>query len=253
MSDTKTNHTYIFIHDQELLLEYEDKKKFKNLKNYTYVFVGNKDFSKIEKLSNVIISKSFEKNIEHYPLFTAFTGWYTLWKNNLCKSDYVTFMEYDVIINDNFEDSLTQIMNQNYDVVGYILHPMTMYHYIKNPNWVRSIFPAIKKIHNVDMEKEISSITTPTSIWSATNNVTFKKETLNEYMQWFEPLIEEIKDDRYCGHAQERAVSFFYFTKNKKVSFTNGLIKHFQLDSHGTQTHKVDLAGSINKLINNII
>jgi hypothetical protein len=81
----------------------------------------------------------------------------------------------------------------------------------------------------------------------------FKQEIFEEYMKWFEPLIDEIKDDKYCGHAQERAVSFFNTVKNKRISLTNGLLKHFQLNSHGTQTIKVNYEVSHNKLIFNQI
>jgi len=249
----KTNQTYIFIHDQDLLLEFEKNNKFKQLKNPIYIFVGNKNCSKIENLNNVLIAKNFEKNLEKYPLFTAFTGWYMLWKNDLIKTDYVTFIEYDVILKDFFEQTISKLFYEEYDMIGYVPHRMDIYHYIKNPDWVRSIFPAIKKIHKLDIEREIkyNINRNPDSMWSATNNITFKKEIFDEYMKWFEPLIDEIKNDEYCGHAQERAISFFYTTKNKKMALTNGLLKHFQLNSHGTQEHHVNYEVSHIELINN--
>ena len=56
-----------------------------------------------------------------------------------------------------------------------------------------------------------------------------------EFMVWFEPLIDHIKETRTCGHAHERAISFFYLHKNKKMMLTNGVLEHLQLDSHQTQ------------------
>ena len=50
--------TFIFIHDQEILLEYIRVKKFQNLKNLKFVFLGNGNTDKIENLENVIISKN---------------------------------------------------------------------------------------------------------------------------------------------------------------------------------------------------
>lgn len=249
----KTNQTYIFIHDQELLLEFEKNKKFEQLKKPIYVFVGNKDCSKIEQLDNVIISRNYENNIEKYPLFTAFTGWFMLWKNNLIKSDYVTLIEYDVILNSYFEQTISKLLIEDYDMVGYIPHRMDIYHYIKNPDWVQSIFTAFKKVHKIDVEREIKYKINrnPDSLWSATNNITFKTDVFHEYMKWIEPIVYEIKEDRNCGHAQERAISFFYTIKNKKIALTNGLIKHFQLNSHGTQPHYVDYKTSHEKLIHN--
>ena len=254
-NNLKTNQIFIFIHDQELLLEFEKNKKFKNLTNYSYIFVGSKDNSKIRNMSNVLIAKDFTTNLENYPLFTAFTGWYMLWKNNLITKDYVTLLEYDVILQDSFEDSLSEIILNNYDLIGYIPQRMDTYQYIDNPSWVQKIIPAIKKIHDVDIPSVIKSVLNlnPNALWSATNNVTFKKDTFEEYMKWFEPLIDEIKEDKYCGHAQERAYSFFYTIKNKNVAITNGLLRHFQLNSHGTQTHNVNYEVSHKKLINNQI
>ena len=250
-----THKTFIFIHDQELLLKFEKNNKFKNLKDYSYVFVGKKDISKISNLKNVLIARNFKNNLEDYPLFTAFTGWYMLWKNDLITTDYVSLIEYDVILSEQFEMLINNFFNENCDLVGYVPIRLDNYHYINNDNWVRSILPAIKKIHNLDVKSIIYSIvkTYPDSFWSSTNNITFKKEIFNEYMNWFEPLIDEIKGDDYCGHAQERAISFFYLTKNKKMKLTNGLIAHFQLNSHGTQTHYVNYDESHKKLINNQI
>jgi len=68
--------SFMFCHDQEIILKYKDSDKFKNIKNLTYVFVSNNECDKIEKLDNVIIAKNYNINLENYPNFTAFTGWY---------------------------------------------------------------------------------------------------------------------------------------------------------------------------------
>jgi hypothetical protein len=251
----KTNQTFVFIHDQDLLLEFEKNNKFKTLKNYTYVFLGSRDTSKLKDVKNLLVAKNFKKNLEDYPLFTAFTGWYMLWKNNLIKTNYVTFLEYDVVLKDFYEETISKLFYEDYDMIGYIPLKMNMYQYIKNPLWVEKLFLAIQKVHKIDMERTIKHEISihPDIMWSSTNNITFKQEIFEEYMKWFEPLIDEIKDDKYCGHAQERAVSFFNTVKNKRISLTNGLLKHFQLNSHGTQTIKVNYEVSHNKLIFNQI
>ena len=50
----KTNQTFVFIHDQDLLLEFEKNNKFKTLKNYTYVFLGSRDTSKLKDVKNLL-------------------------------------------------------------------------------------------------------------------------------------------------------------------------------------------------------
>jgi hypothetical protein len=86
-------------------------------------------------------------------------------------------------------------------------------------------------------------------LWSSTSNTTFEKQVFEEYMTWFEPLIDYMKDDTYCGHSFERSISFFYLLKNKKIALTRGLIQHHQLNSHNTQPHKVDFDKSFQKLL----
>ena len=138
-------------------------------------------------------------------------------------------------------------------MIGYVPFQTSNYHFINNPDWVEHILPAIKKVHNYNMEKNLRILMSknPNLLWSSTSNTTFKIEVFNEFMKWFEPLIPYIKDAKTCGHAHERAISFFYLTKNKKMFLTNGLLQHLQMDSHKTQGHSVDLEESIKNLISN--
>lgn len=243
--------TFIFIHDQNVLLEYLKVKKFSDLPNLKYVFVGNKPIDKIQKFDNVIIARNLPINIEQYPLFTSFTGWYALWKNNLIESDFINLFEYDIIIESRFKELQEPRLDGRFDFIGYIPHPMTGFHYIKNSAWVENIIPSIKKHHNIDIVELVNRriLENPSSVWSSTSNSTFSKQTFFEYMEWFEKLIDDLKDTRTCGHSHERSLSFFYLSKNKKVSILPGTIRHFQLNSHSTQGHKVDFNFSIQKLL----
>ena len=253
---TKTediSESFIFVHDQNLILRFEENKKFSNLKNYKYVFLGNRDTSKIENNNKVIIARNFKDNLEEYPLFASFTGWYVLWKNNLITKEYVSLFEYDVILNEKINQSQSKFFYNKADMIGYVPFQTSNYHFINNPDWVEHILPAIKKVHNYNMEKNLRILMSknPNLLWSSTSNTTFKIEVFNEFMKWFEPLIPYIKDAKTCGHAHERAISFFYLTKNKKMFLTNGLLQHLQMDSHKTQGHSVDLEESIKNLISN--
>jgi len=69
--------------------------------------------------------------------------------------------------------------------------------------------------------------------------VTFEYATFEKYMKWVSPLIGYLKDDVNCGHAQERAVTFYCLLQQVPVSFFPGLIEHVQADSHKTQGHTV--------------
>jgi hypothetical protein len=247
--------TFIFIHDQNLIVEFEKTNKFSRLKKYKYVFLGKNPTDKIEGMDNVIISRNYTDNIEQYPLFTSYTGWYCLWKNNLITTDYVNLFEYDTLLSAEIEKHQTEICKQNIDMIGYVPFPMSNFHFVKNPKWNENILPLIKDLYNIDLIEYFDNILmkNPNSLWSSTSNTTFKKDVFIEYMEWFYPIGVKIKETETCGHAHERSITYFSHIKNKKLLLTNGLLKHLQLDSHKTQGHFVDLETSYNKLINNKI
>ena len=68
-------------------------------------------------------------------------------------------------------------------------------------------------------------------------------------MVWFQPIVEDIKETKTCGHAHERSISFFSSIKRKKLLLTNNILKHLQLDSHKTQGHFVDQEKQMNTLM----
>jgi hypothetical protein len=252
---TKTedfSETFIFVHDQNLILQFEENNKFSNLKNYKYVFLGKREIDKIENNHNVIIARNYEDNLEDYPLFTSYTGWYILWKYNLISKKHVNLFEYDVVLNDYLEQIQSKIYYENYDMIGYVPFPTSNFHFIDNKDWVENIFPAIKKIHKTDIERTLRMMMSknPNLLWSSTSNTTFRNDIFDEFMKWFEPVGNEIKETKTCGHAHERAISFFYMTKNKKMGLTQGLLQHLQMDSHKTQGHEVNYEDNINKLMN---
>lgn len=255
INNKKICETFIFIHDQDLLLSFEENNKFKNLYSYKYVFLGDRDVSKIENLPNVIIARNYENNLEQYPLFTSFTGWYVLWKNNLITSEYINLFEYDIVLDSNFSQNQQKFFDSNSEIIGYVPFPMSHYQFIQNPEWNEHLIPAIKKIYRTDILNLYKKIlvSNPNSLWSSTSNTTFRKDIFNEYMKWFLPLVECIKETKTCGHAHERSITFFSTIKNKKVLLTKGLLQHLQMDSHKTQGHKVNEKENINKLIMNKI
>jgi hypothetical protein len=248
------NQTFVCVHDQNIILEYEKNNKFSNLKNYSYLFLGNRDIDLIESNPKVIIARNFDNNLEEYPYFTAFTGWYLLWKNNLIKSKYVTLIEYDTVLTKNFNQTISKFIYENSEIIGYVPVSVKNYHFIENPNWVSEIFSAIKNIYNQNIESSLKIFVknNPNANWSSTSNITFRVDVFNEYMKWFEPLIPHIKESKTSGHAFERSITFFQMTRKKKMTLTKDIIKHIQMDSHKTQNHNVDYEKNLDFLIKNI-
>lgn len=237
--------TFVICHDESIIKSNIKSGKFDSLGKVIFMFVGEGQFTDIENYPNVIIVKDLKHNIEQYPSFTAFTAWYAIWKNKLCNTKYLNLLEYDVNLKENYSFILKNIISKNPKLIGYFPLSMRNYHYIQNPNWVNSIFLAISKVYKTDMNfymnKFISELVKNNiePIWATTNNLCFEYQTFEKYMKWVNPLITYMKDDIYCGHNQERAVSFFCTLHRIPVTIYNGKIEHVQADSHKTQGHEV--------------
>jgi hypothetical protein len=118
ISDDGLCETFIFVHDQDLIINFEENKKFENLYTYRYVFLGNRPIDKISHMDNVIIARNYEDNLEEYPLFTSYTGWYLLWKHKLIKTRYVNLFEYDIVLDNNFSVVQSKILFEGIQMMG---------------------------------------------------------------------------------------------------------------------------------------
>lgn len=226
--------TYIFVHDQKIILDNDINEKFSCLPNMKYVFVGMKDTEKIFGRDDVIIARDLAHNIELYPKFCSFTGWYALWKNNLIKSEYVHLFEYDIELGNNFNTQIDNILDEKYDFIGYV--PLSIFTDFFKYDYLANIHTAIQKHYNINIQEILYKTFSKSESkqWSSTSNCTFSLETFNQYMIWFEKLIDDLKNHKMCGHAHERSITFFYVLFNKKIRLINGLIKHAMANSHGT-------------------
>lgn len=223
--------TFIFIHDQNLLLDIIISNKFSKFKNLTWVFLGDKDTEKIRHLNNLIIVKELGINIEQYPKFTSFTGWYALCNNNLIKTDTVNLFEYDVIV--NRESYIKDFNFSETEFVGYF--PMSIHDpvFINMEKYSLPLINSIKDKTNIDIKNLIHSLPKNYS-WSSSSNSTWNVDILKNYVTWFEKFIDNIKDDKYCGHMFERSISLYHFIHQVKTHLTVGFMEHLQINSHGT-------------------
>jgi hypothetical protein len=227
--------TFIFVHDQQIILDYLRVGKFDILDNLTYVFVGNGDISKIDSLTNIIICRNLSINIEEYPKLTSFTGWYAIWKNKLYNNDFINLFEYDINLSDNFNEVFNNNTSPNTNIVGYIPFNPHHYNFLGHLPWSLELLTSIKKNYNIDVLTEINEL--PDNITcSMTSNHTFSKKSFEQYMEWIEPMIEDIKKSELSGHLVERSISTFYLlNKLKDIVILPNILHHFQFDSHKTQ------------------
>jgi hypothetical protein len=237
--------TYVICHDQDIIKANIKSGKYDNMGKLFFMYVGKGNFDNLEEYPNVIIVRDLKYNIEQYPKFTAFTAWYSIWRHQLCKTKYVQFLEYDTNPKEGFQFFLKNLLKHNTKVISYFPFSMRNYHFIDNPDWVTTLFKAIKLKYKIDIEPYLRQIIYQNlaagkePLWGTTNNITFEYNTFDKYMKWVTPLISYLKEDVNCGHAQERAITFWCLLHQVPVSFFPGLIEHVQADSHKTQGHTV--------------
>lgn len=243
--------TYVMCHDQSIIKSNIKSNKYGDMGKLVFMYVGKGEFLELEKYPNVIIVRNLKHNIEQYPKFTAFTAWYSIWRHGLCKTKYINLLEYDTQPKEDFSFFLKNFLKHNPKIVSYFPLTMRNYHYIDNPDWVSTLFKAIKLHYKIDIEPLLRNVISDSlkqnrdPMWGTTNNVCFEYTTFDKYMRWVSPLINYLKDDINCGHAQERAVTFYSILNKVPVSYFSGLIEHLQLDSHKTQGHEVDYEKSV--------
>jgi hypothetical protein len=239
--------TFIFVHDQEIIIDFNTKNRFSDFESFKYVFLSNRPTDKIEHLENVIIVKNLDINIEQYPKFTSFTGWYALVKNKLINSEYVNLFEYDVNYVPEFIDINNQLVKNGFDFIGYFPMLITDPVYVTQKQYTDVLIKSIKNKTNVNIYDIINKILSKNklSLWSSSSNSTWRVSELIKYVDWFSQFIDDIKDNQFCGHMHERSLSFYYFINELMVYNTKNLMTHFQLNTHGTSPLTTDRFNSL--------
>lgn len=232
--------TFIFAHDQQIILDMEENGKFNSIPNLTYVMVGANPHDKLEGMDNVIIEWEYPKNLVDYNKnMLSFTGWQLLYEYDMLDSDtdYVNLFEYDIKLSDNFMSELENCIAQSKpSIVGYITLPVNAPMYIEEPKFCKEIIDSIKKHHEIDIPYVVSLYKEFNAVVSVTSNHTLDVHTFYNFMKFMQPCIDDIKENKYSGHQTERALSFYYLNFDSlSVEVLPDSLFHYQLDTHQTQ------------------
>lgn len=227
---------FIFIHDQDIILDFMMKNRFSSLENFRYVFLGNRPTDKIKNLNNLIIARELPYNIENLPKLTSFTGWYALYKNGYLDSEFVNLFEYDINYVPEFPEINKEMTKRDFDFVGYFPMSVSDPVYLKHSQYTKELIESIEKNFGYNISEHIMEMMkkNPQMLWSSSSNSTWRTDVLKKYIDWFYTFVDDISDNPYCGHMHERSLSFYYFKENLKVFLTRNLMIHVQLNSHGT-------------------
>jgi hypothetical protein len=219
-----TYQTFIFVHDQRIVLDYLAAGKFKELPDVRYVFLGYRDVDQIAHLvdmGKLIVARWLPDNIEHLPNLVAWTGWYAIAKNNLITAEVINLFEYDINLT-NWQQPMTSC--------AYFWHP-----YADNTWWnYNGIKPELRRL-------EVSVSNDPLPM---TSNYTLFIDKIYAFINTLMASDLDAEHEQ-AGHIVERYCSaYFQF----KVTAAGGL-HHLYADSHGTQGRGQDYQEIKSKLV----
>lgn len=245
-------HTYITVHDQDIIVEFEKHKKFKKElgNDYTYLFVGQKEVDKLYDFKNkVIICRDLKYNIEQHKNLVSYTSWYALVKNNLLKHDYNLMLEYDVLLCPAFYKKISEIIKQkqNTPVFSFIAEEKCY----QFDEYIKPLLSVLGIEEEFYIKREAHMGKTGVFHWCGSNNILFKKDCLKNFVEWFEKSVTpELLSYDKIGHTVERAMTVYFILNNIKYEFILSPIKHYYLNSHQTSNAYPD--GSMRNYLNHI-
>ena len=194
-----------------------------NKNNTNILFVGSNEVDDyIYNNKRVIIVRNLPNNIEDQKYLLTFTAWYAIIKNNLFKNyEYLCILEYDVILENQFDINLQEKCKKNeYDVISFI--PI-------NYGFTWDIKEHILKYFL--LQKNIT-LQIPNT-WYATSNQCAKRNIIAAFVDWFYPDCNIIKkfDPNKISWYHERVFSFYIKHFHLNITILKGLSHEFS-NSH---------------------
>lgn len=223
---------FITVHDQDLILRLEKNKVFREIKNYKYLFLGNRPVDKLGKFKHkVIVSRNLPDNIENYKSLLDYTGWYAVSKNNLAKNRYVCFLQYDYLVHETFEkELLASIKNHSNSMIAI----WPAFFDFDNEEFSGSIQRVCKDVYNMDIKSIIQNRMCNDSslLFPYGNSFCCDMHILNKYINWMEPLLENILNNKNTGHSVERSIGCFCVANNIPIYTMPYCVKHIFACAH---------------------
>lgn len=231
--------TFVVVHDQNIILDSLKYKKYEQIDNLNFLFVGSKDTSKIEDRSDVIISRNLEHNVEQYKDFGSTTAWYSIFKNHLYDydTDYIITLEYDCLLNDLFYEQLKTFLayEKECKIIGFIPYPVTHEAFLGPTKFTTGLIDGLKEKYSLEVSDILNSTDLQKNIALCTNTV-FDVKIFELYMNWVMPLVEYVMELPLCGHFIERSLPVFYLIKKIDFAIMLNSVENLALNSTGGQS-----------------
>lgn len=230
--------TFVVVHDQDIILQSLKYKKYEQIDNLNFLFVGSKDVSKIQDRSDVIISKNLEYNVEKYKDFGPFSAWYSIFKNHLYDhdTDYIITLEYDCLLNDLFYEQLKNFLKYDKEckIIGFIPYAVSNPLFLGQNQFTTGLISGLEEKYSLKVSDILYNIDPQKNI-ALNSNTVFGVKVFEAFMNWVMPLFEYVMELPLCGHFIERSLPVFYLIKNIDFEIMLNAVQNLALDSTGNQ------------------
>ena len=216
---------YIIIHDQDSL-DWFIQHNPDIWHKFEFILVGNKDYKNnflilSEDKSGRFkfhVAKDYPNNIENQSKLLAFTAWYLIANNDICKTEYVGLFEYDVIFNE-----YPDFIPEENTIYGFCRRELPDEMYLK-------AVPDLRKL----LYQDELHIAENLYGWNASSNFIISKEFLIEFVLWYYDFIidYDLLSHKLVSHYQERLVNF-YAAICEYGNVSIDILTHKELLSHG--------------------
>lgn len=223
--------TFVIVHSAELILRCESEGRFTRLPSYTYLFVGNGDVSRLDHLDNLVVARDLADNIEQYSNLLSFTGWYAVARNGLATTRWVTLLEYDVHLQEDFVAKTLSALKAGASLVGYVPFPLSHPLYLHATPW---LIPALRSARDIDAPRLIADHLRGGGAdeWTATTNASFTSDDFVAFVDWFIPVSRLIRHDPIGAHVHERTLTMFCMLRGLRHCVIRNVLGHEQAGSH---------------------
>lgn len=218
--------TFILCHDQDIINSLINNGKYRDIGTHKFIFMGPGQVDKLDR-EKVIIARELPDNIEHFRNGLQYCGWYAIYKNNLCTSEKIRLIDYDV-------DIIKWSTDLNEKVKSFVNYDITFYY---DEGFGRCVGEFQNNVLNKTSQTTKSLAenfikNTGIKNWFSAADVMTYTDIFKDYMAWLEPIFFANTESPCFSFHFERYFCIYCMEKGIPYQCCEGETEHKQLQSH---------------------
>lgn len=221
--------TFVSVHDQESVDQSLEQLDF--MPNLTLLYLGSKPAAVPD---GTVVCVDYN---EDHPNLYDFSGFRTLVKHNLIRTECSIFLQYDHRVDvDNISRpvplTFVPIIRALKDDPGMVAFVPAGY----DPgNWMLQVPDFNYNFHRATTAcgSNANWTTLDTAVWPTTQGHAWRSSYFYTFMNFISPALPLIEDYQFGGHIAERLLTV-YTSLTHPPQYLTGLFTHQSMDVHGT-------------------